>query len=263
MTISETSEPSTPTTKSKSKSKLRRWIALGLLLVVAVGTFGLLRPILFQRGRNKILSEWQDRGVYVRRKSAGPGWLKQISPYLADLVGKISPQVTVISDLKGTFTDDDFQKLPQFPELERLKLFESKLTESAWGHIGRCRRLMILEISYVPLSKSSLQNVSNLKQVHSLLLEHTGICDDDLAPLADLSGLRSIYLHEPRITDAGLKMMQEWKSSLYEVNVRGSKVTLKAAKEFMKSKLPTFSVVHIGPEIPKPGRRPRKKVQTQ
>jgi len=235
---------------------------MGLLLVVAVGTFGLLRPILVQRGRNQIVSEWQDRGVYVRRKSAGPVWLKKISPYLADLVGKISPQVTGISDLKGTLTDDDFEKLPQFQDLEGLKLYESKLTESAWDHIGRCPQLKNLSLSNVPLTKTDLQMMSRMKQLVFLELDQTGICDNDLSPLPNLRSLCSIKLCEPRVTDASLKMMQELKF-LNQIDARGSKVTPEAAKEFMKSKLPTFSVVHIGPAIPKPDRRPRNQVQTQ
>jgi eukaryotic-like serine/threonine-protein kinase len=124
----------------------------------------------------------------------------------------LPPRFEVVSFtlLRGQqLTDADLAQLAQLTRLDRLQLFNSRITDAGLEQVTRLSNLKFLRLDGGQLTDACLVHLRALTKLEHLELQRTGISDAGLAQLAPLTQLRELTLtsrmtDDSRIGDAGL-----------------------------------------------------------
>ena len=103
---------------------------------------------------------------------------------------KLGPALAWIDCSKLELPDNFTEQLQQFPNLKRLHLDSSNISDA------------------------DLQNISQLKNLSYLNLYNTGITDTGLAALEQAPGLEKLYLTDSKVSPQGIQALQQAKPDL-------------------------------------------------
>lgn len=137
----------------------------------------------------------------------------------ADAIRKLGGQVEVDRESLGhpvvtvrlaetAVTDEVLGLLSHLPDLERLDLRATRITDAGLAHLKVCPRLRSLNlISAGRVTDAGLAHLKGLSQLEHLDLQGTGVTGTGFAHLSGLKRLRAIRLSGDRITDETIKQL--------------------------------------------------------
>jgi Leucine-rich repeat (LRR) protein len=105
----------------------------------------------------------------------------------------------------GKVSADLLAKLTALPEIERLSLSQSDVTDAALHSLKQLPELRYLDLSDTAITNAGLAQLALLPQLESLLLARTRITGAGLAALTKLKNLEGLELGGTAIQDAGLQ----------------------------------------------------------
>ena len=102
-------------------------------------------------------------------------------------------------------TDSDLDWLAKMERLEVLDLsYNHDLSDAGMDHIARLTGLRSLSLGYTEVKAAGLAKLRSLVRLETFVMEHGGIDDADIAPLADLPRLRELGLETTWVRGTGL-----------------------------------------------------------
>jgi Leucine-rich repeat (LRR) protein len=115
-------------------------------------------------------------------------------------------------------TDDDLAHLKGLKKLKVLHLYNTNITGAGLKHLSELSRLEYLHLSRNnALTDEGMKHLPALAGLRQLYLEHTGITDKSVEILKPLKKLEFLDVTDTKITDKGLKDLQD---SLPKVQIR-------------------------------------------
>jgi hypothetical protein len=168
-------------------------------------------------------------------------------------------------DLHGpsSVTDRFLASLSNCPELERLSVASSKVTDEGLRHLGACKNLKLLTLMGCPIRRGlkylDLDNLASLdardtelddegiaclvnaRNLGSLLLNGTDIGNRSFEVFSSLPKLEHLQCRGTKITDEGLATFQPH-PMLNHLNLSETSVTIDAAAR-LTTRFPTVGVV--------------------
>jgi uncharacterized membrane protein len=88
------------------------------------------------------------------------------------------------------------------PQVTRLNLSDVIIPENAWPHLAKLSCLSKVYLNGSSLKDNDLQYFSGCRHLVYLNLSNTSVTQAVAAPLADIPGLKRVYLYQTRITSA-------------------------------------------------------------
>ncbi|CAG5011670.1 hypothetical protein DYBT9275_04997 [Dyadobacter sp. CECT 9275] len=207
-----------------------------------------------------LLSWWIDQGAPADKKVSELTVSEQMKPVLASLgsglAGSVSQmQVSAIEGLKVAKADpkaiENLEKagLIVHPLANDQNLIEVSAVNAAdFGDeqlgllIPLADQIAWLKLGRTKISDNGLKELSKLKNLNKLHLEHTAVTDAGLVHLKDLSKLEYINLVDTKVTDSGLKSVMQVKN-LKSVYVWRSAVTDSGVVQIARS-YPKIQIVN-------------------
>ncbi len=132
----------------------------------------------------------------------------------------------VAVNLRGTWvTDSDLLELAQMPELRRLDLSLTRVTDHGLQGLKPAPNIADLNLYYAELiTDEGVAAVKSWKRLRRLNLRGTKITDTTLAHLAGIPSLESLDVGFAQITVSGLELLGNL-TSLKELTIGGNKLT--------------------------------------
>ena len=199
-----------------------------------------------------LISWWIDQGASADKKVSELKTPDQLKPVLAKLAGPQSEggATATASVLDGLTVPQPDAKLIEGLKnagliVNRLSADKNLLEVSAVNApnfddkqiallLPLADQIVWLKVGKTKVSDQGMKEISKLKNLNKLHIEHTQITDAGLAPLKGLSRLEYLNVVDTKVSDAGLKNILGSKS-LKSVYVWESGVTEIAASELRKS----------------------------
>lgn len=129
---------------------------------------------------------------------------------------------------EGIATDAEAEILTTLPDLERLVLRESPLSDDGLRSLGRCRQLRDLNVPHAAGTAAGIESLASLPRLRSLRLGGPTLGGPAAArAVAALPGLRSLHLIDVAIGDEGLAALAEL-SALENLYLDGAGVSAEA-----------------------------------
>ncbi|QDU01060.1 Internalin-A precursor [Gimesia chilikensis] len=164
-------------------------------------------------------------------------------------------------------TDEAVVYLQEFPELRRLHLERSAISDAALQPISKLKKLEALFLDQTAVTDQGIQQLSTLESLQQLSLvesqvgdaalptigelanltmlnlSQTGVTDDGLIHLAPLKKLKSLYLGSTQLTGTGIKTLGELPElTLLDLNQTRSNDSLVAAL----GQFPSLEMLFLG-----------------
>jgi hypothetical protein len=185
------------------QSPAAAWIVLAtmVLAVVAAGLrIGV--PIWRQQVASREIERLRGQ---IEVRNDGPLWLQE-------LMGPKDAQIfNVITRVRlgGTdFGDDDMGVLSGLATVERLVLYNTRVTDSGLVHVRGLRNLKGLYLHGTRVTDAGLTPLKALPQLRVLDLAMTGITDTGLAEIREIRSLERLYLEGTQVTAVGIAELQ-------------------------------------------------------
>ncbi|HET6884344.1 MAG TPA: M56 family metallopeptidase [Pirellulales bacterium] len=124
---------------------------------------------------------------------------------------------------KSAITDDQFAKLP-LRNLRHLDLSGTAVSDQGVSHLRRLEKLEWLDLSGTAVTDKGLAALTNLKNLEIVSFDGTPITDAGVAYLAKLPRLGALGLSGTAIGDAGLEHLRN-STSLSSLRLKGTRVT--------------------------------------
>jgi len=103
------------------------------------------------------------------------------------------------------FNDQDAQLLAELGEnVLRLKLGDTRITDSALQYIGKLTELQQLHVENTAVGDTGLRHLQACKQLRYLNLVNTKVTDEGLGTLVQLPALQTVYLYQAPVTAQGV-----------------------------------------------------------
>lgn len=150
------------------------------------------------------------------------GWITDAGGVVTrDRAGRI-----IAVDLRGSWvTDADLAGLAQLPDLARLDLSLTRISDHGLQQLKDARAITDLNLHYDELiTDAGLSALKNWKRLRRLNARGTRITDTSLRHLAGVSSLESLDVGYAQITDAGLGALTSL-PNLKELTIGGNKLT--------------------------------------
>jgi len=153
------------------------------------------------------------------------------------------PQIGSIQSIDAKqCTDKGFAALHDLPNLRRLTLNVSGVSDKELNTIAGCKNLRELIIPASMLSDDGVAALAKLPRLEALdLSENPRLTDKAVATIAGLERIERLYLGKTGLTDKGLMELKPLEG-LRELHVAGTKVTANAAEKFA-DEMPNLLVV--------------------
>jgi Leucine-rich repeat (LRR) protein len=154
--------------------------------------------------------------------SPNPDWITEAGGEVEkDNAGRI-----IAVDLRSSWaTDSDMARLAQLPNLERLDLSLTRITDHGLQQLKPAPGIVELNLYYTEqITDEGMAAVRGWKKLKSINLRGTKITDTTLEHLANIPTLESIDIGFAQVTDVGLDRLSPL-SSLKTLVVGGNKLT--------------------------------------
>jgi hypothetical protein len=178
-----------------------------LVLLLGGGIGWIVRGVRIQReavaaieaAGGRVVYDWQwKRGRRVPgARPWAPGWL--VDHLGVDFFGSV---IQVFLDDRGT--DLELSHVGRLRRLEILDLRSSDVTDAGLGRLGALTRLRQLYLDDTQVTDAGLHHLEGLTNLEVLSLNHTRIDGSGLVSLKRMTGLRTLNLSWTRVGDAGL-----------------------------------------------------------
>ena len=153
------------------------------------------------------------------------------------------PQIGAIQALDGTAcTTRGFTALQSLPNLRRLTLNKSRVTDKDLALIAGCKNLQLLVLPESGITDNGLAAITKLTRLEHLdLSDNPRLTDKAIEHIKTLERLEVLLLNKTGITDTGLFELAPLEG-LRTLNVAATKVTAEAAEKF-PTQMPNLRVV--------------------
>jgi hypothetical protein len=177
------------------------------------------------------------------REPTGPKWLRGLlGPDAFDrvvavefrkpeLIGDDEAQwLADLPDLKrlwlhGTrVTDAGMVHLRDLCELEDLVLYDTRVTDEGFRHLRDLRKLTHLNMHGLPVGDGAFSHLAQLTNLKTLHASYTKVTDEGLATLANHTQLEVLDLSRTQITENGLAHLKRL-TRLRELSLAGNQIT--------------------------------------
>lgn len=139
------------------------------------------------------------------------------------------------------FKNDDLIHLKAFPEIKKISIWSSNVTDAGLAHMKDLKNLEYLSLlRSSKINGSGLKHLKGMKKLASLYLWSTSTTDNGLAHVKSFSRLKVLYLNATKITDAGLVHLSGLRN-LAKLNLTGTAVTDEAVRK-LRVKLPKCKI---------------------
>jgi hypothetical protein len=141
-------------------------------------------------------------------------------------------------------SDDGMSYVGKLHELEEIYMWRAKnLSDKGIGRLADLRRLKSIHVSFSQITDESLRIFGRMRQMERLSLQGNHFTDRGLAHLAGLSRLDGLYIGigDCQVTDAGLVHL-EGLLVLTSLELQESKVTDKGVRR-LQDKLPKLKIM--------------------
>jgi WD40 repeat protein/Leucine-rich repeat (LRR) protein len=108
-------------------------------------------------------------------------------------------------------TDADLVHLKGFLGLRVLNLARTRVTDAGLEHLVGLKNLVTLDVPHTAVTGKGVAKLKDA-QLQFLMLQDTGLTDEDLVELKGFLGLRVLNLSRTRVTDAGLEHLAGFKN---------------------------------------------------
>jgi hypothetical protein len=173
---------------------------LGLMTLAAVGLGGYkayVEPYQIQR---RAAEEFVKLGAQVEYRPTAPRWLRY---WFGDR--RLSSVVMVKLEHRR-FADEELAPLADLPDLERLYLAASSVTDEGLKHVRSLRRLKRLSLWQTPITDDGMAHLAGLSELQVLDIHRTKITEVGLEHLRGHPNLvRLVYSHT--FNDAGIDLL--------------------------------------------------------
>src|SRR5690606_32742568 len=113
------------------------------------------------------------------------------------------------------FNDQDAQLLAELGEnVLRLKLGDTRITDSALQYIGKLTELQQLHVENTAVGDTGLRHLQACKQLRYLNLVNTKVTDEGLGTLVQLPALQTVYLYQAPVTAQGVAELAQSNAQL-------------------------------------------------
>ena len=159
-----------------------------------------------ERRQQASLEYFKQFSAWFRRGPAEPVWLRRL---VASTFGE--ERAAGFTDVTEAYlgwdvTDDALRHLCAFPNLQKLDLRNTRVSDKGLLHISELSRLNSLEISYgAGITDEGMQYLRGLTELEVLVVYGTEITDAGLVQLSGHTRLRELCLGNSAIKGSGLK----------------------------------------------------------
>jgi len=177
------------------------------------------------------------------REPTGPKWIRELlGPDAFDrvvivefqkpqLIGDDEAQwLADLPDLKRLWlhetrvTDAGLAHLSDLHELDDLVIYGTAITDEGFRHLRDLRKLARLNMQGLPVGDGAFSHLALLINLETLHASHTKVTDKGLATLANLTQLEVLDLSGTRITDTGLAHLKRL-TRLRELSLADNQIT--------------------------------------
>jgi hypothetical protein len=162
------------------------------------------RPVSMQ-GNHIMTMAYRYRGRDDYDRPVIPWWAQPLKMILGE---EAFGEVAGVQLWGAPATDDDLRLLANLPELERLNLTDTQITDAGLVHLKLCPRLTFLSLEDTAVTDQGLSKLMALQDLEGLSLNGTKITDAGLDQLAGLPNLNQVWLRKTAITNAGYRKLQ-------------------------------------------------------
>ena len=222
--MSET--PSEPVKASQFALRHFVWIAIGAVLLVAIG--GVLIVWMPYQREQRIAREIESHGGGVMVEYCGPDWIPAAARnrlvflnriYCVDLTSgivsaELLSQLQSVTCLKWLelndtqITDAGMQHLKGLKRLESVSLINTQVTDASLAHLNGLTNLKSLALRRTKVTDAGLEHLQKLTNLYHLDLRNTQVTDAGLKHLTGLPRLKWLELNNTQVTDAGLEHLK-------------------------------------------------------
>ena len=135
----------------------------------------------------------------------------------------------------GVADDGRAEILATLPDLERLVVRQSPLTDTGFRRLAACTKLRDLNIPQAACTAGGIRALSGLEHLRSLRIGSRALAGADVcAAVAELPGLRTLHLIDVPIGDAGLRVLARL-PRLWSLYLDGAGVSDEAWEEYFQA----------------------------
>lgn len=119
--------------------------------------------------------------------------------------------VVAVSATAPTMNDEAAVFLKALPELKRLHLERSNVSDATLPHIAGLNNLEAIFLDQTAVTDTGMMHLEQAHSLHELSLAQCKVGDAGMAALSQLSELKLLNLSQTEVTDAGLKNLEPLK----------------------------------------------------
>jgi Leucine-rich repeat (LRR) protein len=176
----------------------------------------------------------------VMNESPWPSWLIEI--FGIDMLHNVVEVNLVYSNDRGkreetrNTSDEIIPKLEAFPNLRRLYLHSTQVTDDTMPHVGRLRKLEEFFVwDATQLSDNGVEYLRNLDRLWSIHISNSRIGDDSLGVMSRLPRLERLSLQGNRFSDEGLAYLENMRHlKILWVGLGHGQITDQGANHLLK-----------------------------
>lgn len=148
-------------------------------------------------------------------------------------------RITLISFFGKPVKDEDLAYLVGFPDLLRLDLIDTEITDARLVHLKALTKLEALDLGYSKITDAGLVHLKGLTSLKELNLggredRRNAILGDGLVHLENLTKLEDLLLNRTELTDSAVVHLKEMKTLKF-LAVRGTDLSAKGLNDLQKS----------------------------
>lgn len=174
---------------------------------------------------NKLLAAGEEHDLFNPKHSFVSATLERRAALNDQVIGALAafPEIERLMLAKSAVTDEQLAKLP-LHHLKYLDLSDTKITDQGIAHLWPLKKLEELDLSRTAVTNSGLKTLATLTNLRSIGLDETAIDDAGVAHLAQLPKLGALGLSKTEIGDAALKHLQD-STGIVMLGLHGTHVT--------------------------------------
>jgi hypothetical protein len=199
--------------KPEPPKRKRRWYQFSLrtllvgVLIAAIPCALLGRKIEQKRHeRETVAAIRKARGIvkydYADKTPSGPAWVRGL--FGENFFNEVEAVYTL-----GKLSDETFESLGEWTQLQDLGLEESGITDAGLAHLARLTQLRKLSLADTQVTDAGLEHLKGLTQLETLVLASTQVTGTGLKHLKGLTQLKTLDLQCSQLTTDGLAYLKE------------------------------------------------------
>jgi hypothetical protein len=133
--------------------------------------------------------------------------------------------------LHAGLTDADLAEIGKLQKLDRLIVFDDRMTDAGVAHLAQLQHLRYLWLRSRSITDAGIAPLGSLASLEELEIDAPKMTDAALASLSELSALRRLKLVDAPVTDSGMRHLHRVKRLEY-LDLDVTRVTIAGLNEF-------------------------------